>query len=215
MKKIVIIISMIAFIVLYSENFNPVKESAISLAIPGMGLQRTGNTAASKMFAVSEGIFLISSAVTFITYNQYENNSLDFASLNLGRNIAQYPGELISRIEYYESSGQYNASLYSKARDLYPDSPDKQEEYVSEYTVPDSLSWEWDNTESMEYFYNMRNSYRLFRQLFYYSLTGIAVNHITSAVFTFLNVNSKIRDNVNTSLLIAPDNFIFNIDMRF
>ncbi|MFO8062195.1 MAG: hypothetical protein R6U31_04650 [bacterium] len=215
MKRIIMIISIIAFTAVSSESFNPVKESAISLALPGMGLQRTGNRAGSMAFAASEGVFLISSAVTFITYNQYENNSLDFASLSLGCNISQYPGELLSRIEYYRSSAEYNTSLYSKARDLYPDSPDKQEEYVSEYTVPDSLSWEWDSAETMEHFYDMRNSYRLFRQLFYYSLTGIAVNHITSAVFTFLNVNSKIRDNINTSLMLAPDNLVFNIDMRF
>jgi hypothetical protein len=162
-----------------------IKQTSKSLLLPGWGLVRVQETAPAKIFAGSE-ILLISATLSFYLKSEYElNNSIDYGSYTLTKDISEYPSDILLKMESYNSSDEYNASLYTKARQVYPNNIKKQIEYVESRTIPDSLSWNFKETEDRYNYSSMRANSRRFREFMLYSISGIAINHISSAVFTY------------------------------
>ena len=158
---------------------------------------------------------IIVSGFMYFSSDYYRNNALDFGSLAFDKNISDYDERILMKMEIYENSDYYNSLLSSKARDIYPEDTEKQDEYISTNTIPDSLSWQWIN-DDIESFYFMRKQSRALKQYFLYSVSAIAVNHLTSAIFTFFNVNKKIKENVpDVYGFYDGTNFVLKVGMNF
>ncbi len=216
MKKIIIILIIIAISIYTFAGINePLKNAGLSLLFPGTGLHNTGNNKGGYIFNAVEITGIIVSGFMYFSSDYYRNNALDFGSLAFDKNISDYDERILMKMEIYENSDYYNSLLSSKARDIYPEDTEKQDEYISTNTIPDSLSWQWIN-DDIESFYFMRKQSRALKQYFLYSVSAIAVNHLTSAIFTFFNVNKKIKENVpDVYGFYDGTNFVLKVGMNF
>ncbi|MCK4524389.1 hypothetical protein KAU15_05635 [candidate division WOR-3 bacterium] len=216
MKKIIITLMIITIsIYTFAAVNEPLKNAGFSLLFPGTGLHNTGNSKGGYIFNAVEITGIIVSGFMYFSSDYYESNALDFGSIAFNKDISAYDERILMKMELYENSDYYNSLLSSKARDIYPDDTEKQEEYISTNTIPDSLAWEWDN-DDVETFYFMRKQSRVLKQYFIYSISAITVNHLTSAIFTFFNVNKKMQESIpDVSGFYDGTNFVLNVGMNF
>ncbi len=215
MKKAIYIIAAITVFINLSAFTPQVDNAAWSLLVPGTGLHRSGNSIAGFSFNAIEAAAVITTAVSYFTHSNYAQNALNFASLNLGKDVSMYPDDLLGTLEYYDSSDDYNALLSSKARDIYPDDPAAQTEYIENNWVPDSLSWEWDDTETKEEFYLLRKNSRTYRQLFTVAGSAIIINHVLSAVISYIDTDSRLKNNIETAGFVYDKGFNLSLKVRF
>lgn len=215
MKKTIHIIAAIAVFINLSAFTPQINNAAWSLLIPGTGLHKSGNSIAGFSFNAVEAAAIITTAVSYYTYSNYAQNALNFASLNLGKDISLYPDDMLGKLEYYDSSDEYNALLSSKARDIYPDDPAAQAEYIEKNWVPDSLSWEWDKTDTKEEFYVLRKNSRTYRQLFTVAGSAIIINHVLSAVISYIDTDSRFKNKIETAGFVYDKGFNLSMKVRF
>ena len=214
MKKFILIFLILSCIILYSNDYTPIKKASLSLLLPGYGLKDYSNNV-YKGFMCSEVFIASISIFNYFKSTNDNNNAINLASLNFNKDISQYPEELLTRMAFYENSDEYNVLLPSKARDLYPDDVDKQLEYINENTIPDSLSWQWSDTLSLNNYYYMRKSSRLFKQFFTISLSTLIINHIASSIFTYFKVNNIIKSNIYYTAFYNKNNYYINVKLDF
>lgn len=216
MKKIIITLMIITIsIYTFAAVNEPLKNAGFSLLFPGTGLHNTGSSKVGYVFNAVEITGIIVSGFMYFSSDYYKNNALDFGSMTFNKDISDYDENILMKMELYENSDYYNSLLSSKARDIYPEDTEKQEEYISTNTIPDSLAWEWNNDE-IESFYFMRKQSRVLKQYFIYSISAITVNHLTSAIFTFFNVNKKMQESIpDVSGFYDGTNFVMNIGVKF
>ncbi len=216
MKKIIITLMIVTIsIYTFAAVNEPLQNAGFSLLFPGTGLHNTGNSKGGYIFNTVEIAGIIVSGFMYFSSDYYKNNALDFGSIAFSKDISNYNEKILMKMELYENSDYYNSLLSSKARDIYPNDTEKQEEYISTNTIPDSLSWEW-NSDDIESFYFMRKQSRVLKQYFIYSISAITINHLTSAIFTFFNVNKKMQESIpDVSGFYDGTNFVLKVGMNF
>lgn len=212
MRKILYTVIIIFLFVNSYALTEPINNAGWSLLFPGTGLHRSGNSIAGYVFNGIEAGAVITTAVSYITSVNYSNNALSYASLSLNRDASLYSDDMLSKIEFYDSSDEYNDLLPSKARDIYPDDPALQEQYIVNHWIPDSLSWEWQDTEDKEEFYEMRKNSRTYRQVFTVAGSAIIINHVLSAIITYIDTDNRLK-NVETAGFVYENGF--NLSMRY
>jgi len=215
MKKILFIsiLMSLMFIAVYPVP-KEYLHTGVSLVFPGMGLIKIQEENSAKAFAASEIILLGTSASMFLKSQYDKDNSVDYASYVLNKNISSYPEEILLKMESYMSAEEYNATLPAKARQIYPNSTEDQLEYIESKTIPDSLSWEYSLESDREAYSSMRSSSRRFKEFMFYSLTGAAVNHIASAIFTYFKA-SEFYKPVEFNGGFGMNSFIISIGVKF
>ncbi|MEJ5306956.1 MAG: hypothetical protein WHT27_01485 [candidate division WOR-3 bacterium] len=212
MKKILLII-IFPFLIFSQVQKEVFFDAGKSLVIPGYGLWGIEKKINSIPFIASEVILLPFFSYLTINSKQTNENALNFASYTLSRNISNYPENLLTKMEFYTSYKEYNTKIITKARTLYPDDYEKQLDYINKNIVPDSLGWEFVSDSARLFYSNLRKSSRELKQLSYYTVIAISLNHIISGIYTYFVSNEKRKVNVESE--VDFNGFKFNIGVKF
>lgn len=217
MKRIMAsIISVIMFIPFFAVNSQSLTNAGLSLLFPGTGLHSTGNSRAGYIFNSIEAVTAISTGVFYFSSVKTGSDALNYASSTLNMPLDDYDLPTLQKMELYISSDYYNSLLPAKARDLFPDDAAKQEQYIADNSIPDSMSWEWQDYEYMNSYYTMKKQSRLLKQYFIYAATSIALNHIVSGIFTFFDIENRLNVKLENAVgYMDGSNAVMRINMRF
>ncbi len=214
MKKYFIILFVLINVSVFANNSTIYKQSLKSLILPAYG-EKDYNKTAFYSFLGTEIFISANTIFDYYSKEKYFNDAIDYASLNINKNVSLFPDRLLLKMEYYVSSDEYNAILPLKARDLYPDDIEKQKEYIEENTVPDSLSWDWGSEETMEEYYDMKKNSRMYEQIFLISASALVINHLSSFIFTYFDVKSKINIDIIPQGYIINNNYNIKLTFNF
>ena len=215
MKNTILIFILMIFTNVWALNIpQEVVQSGVSLVIPGLGLIKVQEENTSRIFAGAEIVIAATSISLFLKSEYEENNSIDFASYSLNKDISYYPEEVLLKMESYMSSDEYNASLPVKARQLYPNNVESQISYIESNLIPDSLSWDYSSEVIKNQYSSMRASSRRFREYMFYSFSALAVNHVSSAIFTYFKASEFFKP-VKFNGGFGMNSFIFSSGVNF
>ncbi len=215
-RYIILIIVILMAFNLFGNTSYSLKNAGLSLLLPGTGLHSTGNTKAGFVFNGIEMAAVLSSGMFYFSSINTDNNAIDFASVTLNEPVHTFPEHILSKMEIYYSSDYYNSLLPSKARDLYPDDVDKQNEYINANTIADSLAWTWQYQDDIDDYYTMRKLSRAYYQYFIYAASSVVLNHLVSGIFTFFDVEKRFNVELDNAVGYSDGKrFIFNIGLRF
>ncbi len=114
-------------------------------------------------------------------------------------------------VEAYYSYEEYVEYLYRVARQIYPDDPAKQDQYVKE-RLP-KQKWYWNDLNS---YYTFQSQLRYYRELDSRKtivLGVILLNHLASGIDHLVSAELKARTglNVETRTVFRPEGFDFRI----
>lgn len=212
MKKFLLII-VLPFLLYSQVQKDILLDAGKSLIIPGSGLWSIDKKVNSIPFILSEVILLPFFSYLTIDANKTNEDALNFASYILSKNISNYPENLLTKMEFYTSYRDYNTKIISKARTLYPDDYEKQLDYINKNIVPDSLGWEFFSDSARLFYSDLRKNSRELKQLSYYTIVAISLNHIISGVYTYFV--SKENRKVDFESEVEIDRIKFNIGVKF
>lgn len=217
MKKITaIIISLIICIPFFAVSNASIANAGLSLLFPGTGLHNTGNSTGGYIFNSIETAAVVSTGIFYISSVKTGSDAVNYAASTLNMPLGNYDNSTLQKMELYISSDYFNSLLPAKARDIYPEDIDRQEQYITENTIPDSLSWEWSSYDEMSDYYSMKKQSRLLKQYFIYAATSVALNHIVSGIFTFFDIEKRLNVQLENAVgYMDKENIMLNINMRF
>jgi hypothetical protein len=168
---------------------SPLKSAFFSLIVPGSGEYILGAKSKAYMFFALESSLLLSIAGFTIHKNSLVDDYRIFAFKYADADFERRDEEYWSAVELYISRASYMESLYREARRIYPDDPDKQREYVESRAV--SGEWSWPNKGTWFRFQDMRKAVRVTDTRIKVTLGLLIVNHIASALDTFISARLK------------------------
>lgn len=168
------------------------------------------------------GFVYLASEIFLISYygvRSYEGRNLlnytrTFAYENAGVLLPSSYNRAWRIVESDLSYEDYVEYLYRQARQLYPDDPMKQEEYVNKHKP--TLYWNWKNLDSYLEFQKLLKKYRELGGQKTLVLGLLVLNHVASGVDYLISRSLKkagINAELNSSL-----NFIeasFSISFKF
>ena len=136
------------------------------------------------------------------------NYSRTFAYENAGVLLPPAYNNVWRIVESDLSYEKYIEYLYRQARQLYPDDPLKQEEYVNEHRP--SVYWNWNNLNSYLQFQRLLKKYREIGSQRTLVLGLVVLNHIASGMDYLISKELKkagIDAEVNSSLNLTEASF--------
>lgn len=109
--------------------------------------------------------------------------------------------DILSLFEKYRSFDDYYEMLYREARQIYPDDPQKQDEYVKK-NLKTSIKWQWDTENAWYSFQDKRRSYRELADRGVVIMGFLLTNHLISLVDGIITDRVfKKRAQIRTSFL--------------
>ena len=140
-----------------------------SFLAPGWGEYELGNKNESYFFWVTE-VALIGSALGFKFYSEDKKDDyMSFAEVHAGINADNKRDKFWIDISNYDNTDLYNRRKYRDRAfgDVYHDA---------------GRQWTWDSSSNRKRFDEMRISSDNADTMFYYSVGGVILNHLMSAV---------------------------------
>lgn len=169
----------------------PIKAIVLSLIMPGLGEIYMGKVRSGLPFITIEGI-----SWTSFAYLKWEEKGVKedykvFAYKWSGASIQRNDESYWQAIEFNLNYDEYLEKLRREARNLYPDSPSKQGEYVRNHNVGDP--WDWANRNLWFKFQELRAKYRSIQDWASVSLGVLIANRVISVLNVFLLSRSSGR----------------------
>lgn len=140
-----------------------------SFLVPGWTEYELGKKNESYFFWVTEAA-LIGTAFGFKIYSEDKKDDyMSFAKIHAGVNTANKRDKFWIDISNYDDTSSYNRRKYRDRAfgDVYHD---------------EGRQWQWDSSKNRKRFDDMRISSDNADTMFYYSVGGIIINHLLSAV---------------------------------
>ena len=134
-----------------------------SLIIPGWGEYSFGYHNRAKLFLLSDALSITQFVIYFSLNRSYNKGALLFAAENAGADGNYFKESYLEDIEDYTSSENYNLAVRMKARELFPDDIDKQEQYIDRYSYSGDKCWEWDDYDLYNEFKDIRKQANYYR----------------------------------------------------
>lgn len=183
------------------------KAMMYSIMVPGWGDIYAGNKGTAKLLIGAE----VTIWLAYFGFNYYgsiqKDNFMLYAHENAGSNLSKKEEDYYDAIEVYPNNSEYNEYIREEARDLYPDDPDKQNEYVMEYGYFGNNAWEWNNLSNHNKYRKLRVSTRQTYQRAVF-MTGFAIlNRLCGAVTSARSVrnhNNRV-DEMKWTIQIQPN----------
>ena len=171
-----------------------------SLLIPGSyqinkGLKR------GYLYLAVEGVFL---SYYFYTRREMEETRasyIEFARENAAGVVIR-DGEILSLLEKYRSFSDYYEMLYREARQIYPDDPSRQDEYVKE-NLKTTLKWQWKSQDAWYTFQDRRRFYRELSNRTVILMGFLLTNHLASLVDGVIT-NRILKNKVKVKTAFIP-----------
>jgi len=184
-----------------------------SLLIPGFHEFRRGGKR-GYIYAVSEAVI-----ISYYGISSYERRTL----LNYSRSyVFEHAGTLLPTsyneswrvVESSISYEDYVEDLYRTARQMYPDDPAKQDEYV-EMSKP-NYHWNWDGSQSFLEFQNLMRRYRGIGSRKTIALGLIVLNHLASGIDYLVSKSIKSAGlDVDLKTYLGPQELTMSLNYRF
>lgn len=179
----------------------------MSAALPGAGEYYMGSRTRSKIFFGVEA----AAWASFLAFTYHGRRVRDsyklFASANAGANQGIESEDYWNAVEWNSTNEAFNERVREEARALYPEDPEKQQQYVSEHIYEGELAWSWEGSESIEEFRSLRRESRDAFQYAVYS-TGFAIlNRLVSLLDVMIGGRSGEKEyptGKRVQLLIEP-----------
>lgn len=118
-------------------------------------------------------------------------------------------------VEAYYSYDEYVEYLYRVARQLYPDDPSKQDEYVTN-RLP-TFYWKWHDIESYYEFQSQLRNYREISSKKTLILGLVVLNHLASGIDNIVSseIRKKTKLGIGTKTSFYFEGFDFYVFYRF
>ncbi len=173
------------------------KAMMYSLIVPGLGDFYAGSKGTGKLLLGTE----IAIWFGYLGFQYYGNIQKDayilYAHEHAGANMERDEELYFDAVEVYRSSNEYNSYVYEDARLIYPNDPERQNQYVEDNGFFDLDSWEWQENAPFREYRKMRIATRETYQRAVF-MTGFAIlNRLVAAVTSSRNVrnhNKKIEE---------------------
>jgi len=182
---------MIIFLLTFFNFKNPLIYAGISGVIPGGGTYLLKEKEISKIFFLSEGFLLTSYFLSERTIKNTVSSYKTFAKIYANANPYIKNENYWINVENFFSYDEYLEYLRRKARILYPDDKEKQEEYVKKNKLKNT--WEWENEEKWFKFMKLRERERKIEQIKNLIFQGIILNHAISFLQTYFLGEKKLK----------------------
>ena len=180
-----------------------------SFVVPGSYQIKT-NHKRGYGYLLLEGIFLGTYFYTRKKMGALKESYIAFAREHAVSRVVEDP-TVLNLFEKYQSFDEYYEMLYREARQIYPDDPASQDEYVQQ-NIKTNLYWKWDCRDSWYSYQDKRRFYRELSNKAVILMGFILTNHLTSfvdAVITDRLLRKKAsmkttlgRDGISTSVCI-------------
>jgi len=214
MKKVLLILVLVVFAFSIYSYDKPLVYMSKSLLIPGWGFVSDG-LKAGYAFSAVEATAIVAAVSFYSASKYYSNNSIDYASIYMNRDASALSGDILTKMELYISSDRYNELLPLRARDIYPDDPDKQKLYIEKNTIPDSLGWVWNDEEKLDKYYKLRAGQRIYERYLTYTIAGIVLNHVVSAISNYIYADKRLKNSLIIDGNVDFDGVGVNIGVKF
>lgn len=197
-KKIILIaILLVLLFSLQAKEFSLKKAALYSTIFPGMGQAYLGNYTKAGVFWTSEIIAIFSYFKLYherdLAINDYEKFALNKANINL-----ESPKDLYQSAQDFYSSESYNDNVEMVARNVYIESsynPEKYNEYINTYSIPDSLSWNWESEKSWNQYKDLRRRKQNLEIYAKFSIAAMILNRMVSVVDASLSTKRINQNN--------------------
>lgn len=170
-------IKSIMFIVFSLSNF--AKSPFSSLVIPG-SYQIKKDIKRGYVYLAMEGILLSSYFYVHKMMGEMKVSYVEFAKEN-ATGVVIRDESILALVEKYRSFSDYYEMLYREARQIYPDDPAKQDEYVKE-NLETTLNWQWESQSAWYTFQDKRRFYRELSNRTVILMGFILTNHLAALV---------------------------------
>lgn len=184
MKRILILMFILLFstlLVAQNRGLTALK----SLAVPGWSQASSGRDRGYLMLTAEAviigSLYYFNSESDLLKQNYYEY-AVKYAHLAPG----SYPDLFFKQMGIYDSNGfdagGYNNWVRQTARELYPNDPVLQQQFIDENCYQDDHYWSWDSMDNRREYNKIRNRSNDFRD--YAMVTGgvLILNHLISAI---------------------------------
>lgn len=179
-----------------------------SLAVPGWGQHRVGQSATATRFVATEALLWLSYAGMQEVADIRARNYRTYAAAHAGAATRGKGGVYFDDLGFYASHQQHNQ--YAIADDgpqaqLYPNSPE--------------FAWEWDSDASRERYRDLRNAAEHMERNALYTTGLIVLNHLVAAIHAGRAVPADaaadLRPQVGLQWQVLPDRVGVALQRRF
>lgn len=171
---------------------NPFIYAGFSGIVPGSGTYILKEKEIAKIFFISESIFLFSYFISNKTIENTISSYKSFAKIYANANPYIKDEDYWINVENFYSYDDYIEYLRRKARAIYPDDKNLQDEYVEKHKLKNK--WGWESKDKWIKFMNLRERERKIEQIKRVVFLGIVINHVGSFFQTYFIAQSKIKE---------------------
>jgi len=132
----------------------------LSMLLPGTGHWYVESKFKAKLFWVAEGV-IWGGYIGFTYHGRRVRDDYNlYAATRAGANSDNHSEEYYSAMEQYLSSEDYNTDMLREARILYPDDPQKQQEYLEQNGYFGNDEWDWGEESNWRRYKDLRTKSR-------------------------------------------------------
>ena len=200
--RFIITIFLVLFISFLKANEPkpPILNAFKSAILPGWGELSMGNKSGYVFLAIEATLwstkfyFDDQSDLRLRQADQFAFNNANLKSYDLDENLRFLLGRFNTS---GFGPGGYNEFVITTAKELYPNQPDKQTDYINEHLLDESIYWNWESTSNRGLYATMRRESLHFED-YAKAVTGtIIVNHIVSFLNSIRIGNNQANNNLN------------------
>ncbi len=182
---------MTIFLLTFLNFKNPLIYAGLSGIVPGVGTYLIKEKEIAKISFLSEGFLLTSYFLSEKTIKNTVSSYKIFAKVYANANPYIKNENYWINVENFFSYDEYLEYLRRKARILYPDDKEKQEEYVKKNKLKEK--WYWENEKKWIEFMKLRERERKIEQIQILIFQGIILNHAISFLQTYFIGEKKLK----------------------
>jgi len=182
---------MTIFLLTFLNFKNPLIYAGLSGIVPGVGKYLIKEKEIAKISFLSEGFLLTSYFLSEKTIKNTVSGYKSFAKVYASANPYIKNENYWINVENFFSYDEYLEYLRRKARILYPDDKEKQEEYVKKNKLKEK--WYWENEKKWIEFMKLRERERKIEQIQILIFQGIILNHAISFLQTYFICEKKLK----------------------
>lgn len=139
------------------QGMNPVVASAV---VPGLGELVQGEYAKARTFFVIEGSIWLSYLGFTYFGHKLDQSARSFAIDHSGANPSRDDDAYYDALEDFLSSQDYNLEIERDASLIYPNDPERQQEYIEANGYFGDDTWQWDTLSNRSEYWEKRRSAR-------------------------------------------------------
>jgi len=206
--KIVILIFIISFNFILAQNglriTSKIPPTIKSVILPGWGEYAINENSHGNFFLTTEIIGIVLTTYSFVKSN---NITTTYKSI-----AAEHADVIIDGKDhqFWVDIGNYNSQFDYNEEHL------RWREFDNLYPNNTNWNWDWDTSSKRKKFEDLRIESDQMKLIGKFFIGGIVLNHIISAIDVFYLKNISLKDKVQISTYINPNNYalVYSINLN-